>query len=228
MDGKLKNRISKAAERSGRTFSDIKIIGASKFQAIENLKNFKNEIYAFAENYVQEFEEKKELLPDVRWHFIGPLQTNKIRKIIGQIELIHSVGRVEEAREISKRAKEKNVIQKILIEVNLAKENSKHGISADGLAEFLKEVQELEHVHVTGLMAMPPLSDDPENSRKYFKLLKSLAEKFNLPELSMGTSNDFEVAIEEGATMIRLGEILFGPRVPGIVRPTGGQSKERK
>ncbi len=213
MDGKLRSRIASAAEKSGRKASEIKIIGASKLQTIENLKKFTDKVYAFAENYVQEFEKKKILLPNVRWHFIGPLQTNKIKKIVGEVELIHSVGRIEEAKEISKRAAEKNITQRILVEVNVADESSKHGVSFDKLEKFVNEIKMLPAIKVTGLMSMPPLSGDASESRTYFKKLKDAAKKLQLSELSMGTSNDFEIAIEEGATMIRIGEILFGPRL---------------
>lgn len=211
MDGKfLEENLNKILKKIG---PKVKIIGASKFQPVEKIKFLNGKgVYAFAENYVQEFLKKKEQLTNVNWHFIGPLQSNKIKNIVGEVELIQSVGRLKEAEEISKRAIEKSVSQQILLEINIASEDSKHGFAINEIEDIFKKILVLKNLKVIGLMCMPPLFDDPNEARPYFKKLKTLASDLGVNELSMGTSQDFEIAVEEGATMIRLGEILFGAR----------------
>lgn len=197
-----------------------KIVAVSKLQSVEKIKSLYNQGQKiFAENYVQEalpkIEELKNL--EIEWHFIGTLQTNKAKMVVGNFDLIHSVDSLKLARQISKIAMEKNLRQKILLQVNLANEESKSGFSEKELLEVVTEISKLPGVHCIGLMTMPPLFDNPEDARPYFQRLKQLlielAESFpDLAELSMGTSSDYQVAAQEGATLVRLGTILFGER----------------
>lgn len=212
MDGKfLEKNLKEILKRIGN--SRVKIIGASKHQSAEKIQFLSDKIFAFAENYVQEFLMKKKYVTNINWHFIGPLQTNKIKNIVGEVDLIQSVGRLKEAEEISKHANKKSIIQKILLEVNIASEKSKLGFLPSEIESNILKISELKNIKTIGLMCMPPLFKDPNETRPYFKKLKSMADFLKLNELSMGTSQDFEVAVQEGATMVRLGEILFGDRV---------------
>jgi pyridoxal phosphate enzyme (YggS family) len=198
-----------------RNESDVLLLAVSKKQSVEKIKLMMDlGQKAFGENYVQEFLEKKELLKNknIEWHLIGPLQSNKVSKILGEVSLIHSVDSLKLAKIISEKAKEKNLIQDILLQINVSNEASKSGMDINQSDALFAEASALPHLRIRGLMTMPPFSDNPESSRKYFRYLKNLSEKYNLKELSMGTTQDFEVAIQEGATIIRVGEALFGPR----------------
>ena len=215
--------VKTAAEKSGRNFSDITILAASKTRTLEEiLKAYNGGIKVFGENYVQEFLLKYERLnqnKDIGWHIIGRLQKNKVKYIIGNVGLIHSVGDIELAKVIEKYSLAKNTAANILIEVNLAGEKTKNGISIDYLHNLIIEINKLGRLNLKGLMAMPPQATD---NGKYFKLLKELLLDINikgiykeeLSVLSMGTSDDFETAIEEGATIIRLGTAILGNRPP--------------
>lgn len=192
-----------------------KLIAVSKLQSAAKIRALAMQgQLAFGENYVQEAIEKIETLRDltIEWHFIGHLQKNKVKQVVGNFAYIHSVDSVELAEKISQQAGKLNLRQKILLEVNIANEASKAGFKPQNLeASFLKIVQ-LPHLQVCGLMTMPPLLNDNETTRGYFHQLKKLADKVQLPELSMGTSADYQTALKEGATMIRLGTVLFGER----------------
>lgn len=195
----------------------IKIIAVSKLQPIEKMNQLMNEgHFIFGENYVQEAVDKIDRLNDkkIEWHFIGSLQKNKVKFVVGKFAYIHSVDSLSLLQKIQQIASEKNQVQKILLQINVANELSKGGFSPTELPAILKEIQNFSHIDVVGLMTMPPLTQNPEEVRPYFRELKSLGEKyFSKPiEYSMGTSHDFEVAVSEGATMIRLGTILFGDR----------------
>jgi pyridoxal phosphate enzyme (YggS family) len=170
------------------------------------------------ENRAQELKEKAIALPTgPRWHFIGHLQTNKARQVVGLAHLVHSVDRFGLAEEISRRARAGNLTQDVLIEVNISGEATKHGVEPASAVALAVEVAALDNLRVRGLMTMAPFTDDPERSRPYFSDLRSVGERVaadvdGATELSMGMTRDFEVAIEEGATLVRVGEAIFGPR----------------
>jgi hypothetical protein len=193
-----------------------KLIAVSKLQSEDKIRAlYQKGQRAFAENYVQEALSKKmnlQDLCDLEWHFIGSLQKNKVKFVVGEFDLIHSVDSYELAQKIDQLAQQKKIQQKFLLQMNISNEPTKGGLLADELPAVIEKLKELDHLELKGLMTMPPLFDDPEKSRIYFKMLREMASRFKLPELSMGTSHDFQVALEEGATMIRLGEVLFGER----------------
>lgn len=219
----INEKVKTAAVKSGRDFSDITILAASKTRSPgEILEAFNCGIKVFGENYVQEFLSKFELLAgykDLRWHIIGHLQKNKVKYITGKVDLIHSVDSVPLAKAVENRGVSQNIVTDILIEVNLAREKTKNGATIDETYNLVKEINKFQGLRLKGLMAMPPLE---KNNRKYFKSLRELLKDINdkgiykekLSTLSMGTSGDFEAAIEEGATIIRLGTVIFGSRPP--------------
>lgn len=197
-----------------------KIIAVSKLQPVEKMRA----LYAqgqrdFAENYVQEALPKMAELStlDLQWHFIGRLQRNKAKFVVGHFHLIHSVDSLQLAQEIHKHASEKGLRQRVLLQVNLAKEETKGGFDREQLHKDLPALRALSGLEIAGLMTMPPLFDNAEQTRPYFHELKNLRDELqkNLSccqELSMGTSADYQVAASEGATLVRLGTILFGER----------------
>lgn len=202
-----------------------KILAVSKLQPIEKILNLYNLGHrAFGENYVQEALDKQEqlkALPDLEWHLIGHLQKNKAKHVVGKFELIHSVDSLELAQVLSRQCENKNVEQKILIQVNLAHEESKSGFDKETVTAQWQELCQLPHLHIEGLMTMPPLTETGEEVRPYFQELKNLQQELGnktdlsihpMTTLSMGTSHDYKVAIQEGATLVRLGTILFGAR----------------
>ncbi len=218
----INEEIKKCCDKVKRDPAEVKLIAVSKFKPVEVIEDaYKLGHRNFGENRVQELVDKVPALPhDIKWHLIGTLQRNKVKYIVDSVELIHSVHSLALAREISKQAKKKNVDVNILLQVNIAEEESKHGFQEDQLLPELKEIASLEGIKVKGLMTMAPIADDPEKVRPVFRGLRLLAEKikeFNYPnvdmkELSMGMSDDFKVAIEEGATYVRIGSRIFGPR----------------
>lgn len=218
----INEEIKKCCDKVKRDPAEVKLIAVSKFKPVEVIEDaYKLGHRNFGENRVQELVDKVPALPhDIKWHLIGTLQRNKVKYIVDSVELIHSVHSLALAREISKQAKKKNVDVNILLQVNIAEEESKHGFQEDQLLSELKEIASLEGIKVKGLMTMAPIADDPEKVRPVFRGLRLLAEKikeFNYPnvdmkELSMGMSDDFKVAIEEGATYVRIGSRIFGPR----------------
>ncbi len=208
-----------------QTCAPAKVLAVSKLQTEEKIRLLYTEGQRdFGENYVQEALEKIEHLnncTDIAWHFIGHLQKNKAKFVVGKFALIHSVDSLELAQALSKQCQSKNVQQKILLQVNLAKEESKSGFDEETLQSQWEEIQHLPGLIICGLMTMPPLTETGEEVRPYFKDLRRLQEKLRtsvdpmihpMNELSMGTSHDFKVAVEEGATIVRLGTILFGER----------------
>ncbi len=210
-------RIEKAKERAGRR-DEVLLLGATKtVPPSKILKFYECGLKLFGENRVQEFLKKYEELKDLKieWHFIGRLQSNKVKYLVGKVSLIHSLDRESLLKELQKRAKEP---WNTLIEVNLAKEETKGGIFEEEVKIFFEKVLNYDKVKVLGLMTIPPYSPNPQDSRKYFKRLRELKEaleeefKVRLPHLSMGMSSDFEVAVEEGATIVRIGTLLFGER----------------
>ena len=192
-----------------------KILAVSKLQPIDKIQKLYAEGQTdFGENYVQEALGKIEQLKDLKihWHLIGPIQSNKIKYLKDHFEYIHSVDSLKTAQTISNQAAKINHIQKIFIQVNISNETSKSGFSVEELQKNWDEISQMKNVKVVGLMTMPPLQNEPEQNRPIFQALKKLAGQLQLPELSMGTSHDYETALEEGATWVRLGTVLFGER----------------
>jgi pyridoxal phosphate enzyme (YggS family) len=217
-------RISHAAMRAGRNPEDVKLIAATKTVSVERIITAIDAgLRVFGENRVQEAQ-KKILSEELRaagvrvdWHLIGHLQGNKVKYAIQLFDLIHSVDSEELAREIDRNAEKIGKVQDVLVEVKLSREETKHGVPRTGLSGLLTSMRGLKHLNLLGLMTIPPFFDDPDQARPYFRELRELregmtAEGFDLPELSMGMSGDFEAAIEEGATMVRVGTAIFGER----------------
>lgn len=216
-------RIEAAATRSGRDVSDVRLVAVTKsFPADVAAAAFRAGAHDLGENRAQELREKAIAVPEpVRWHFIGHLQTNKTRHVVGLAVLIHSVDRFGLAEEVARRARSRNESQDVLIEVNVSGEPTKHGVEPARALRLAEKVAALDGVRVRGLMTMAPFGEDPEGSRPYFSDLRELAERVrevvtDATELSMGMTRDFEVAIEEGATLVRVGEAIFGPRQPPV------------
>lgn len=228
----VRSRVRAACERSGRNPDDVTVIAVSK------LKPFSDILAAcdagavhFGENYVQELtrkiaeNESLEASKPIQWHMIGHLQKNKVKFLIGRTTLIHSIDSVSLAEQIEKEAAKRDQTIQILLEVNIAREESKWGFDPDHLTQAAREIAAFPHVRVLGLMTSAPITENPETNRVYFRSLNRLAQElssanllstddceFRRPVLSMGMTGDFEVAVEEGATMIRVGTAVFGKR----------------
>ena len=208
--------ISNACTRVGRKREDVALIAVTKTHPIEVIKEaYDLGIRDFGENKVQELLKKKDLLPlDIRWHLIGHLQSNKAKYIASFIHCVHSIDSIEIAKELSKRAEQHLRVIDVLLEINVAGEATKEGIAVSETESLLHLIfEEATSLHVRGLMTVAPFEDDPEAVRPYFIELRKLRDQLRLKELSMGMTNDFEVAIEEGATMVRIGSALFGERL---------------
>ncbi len=217
----VRDKIADAAQKSGRKPEDINLVAVGKEQPLEKLKLVRDlGVYALAESRAQELMDKQEKWSEeVDWHFVGHLQRNKVKYLarMENCKLIHSLDSLRLAKEINKRAAKNNRIMSVLIQVNVARDENKFGFMPEELISFLQEAENLENISMEGLMTLVPYYEDSEKARPYFqKLVQLQAEAenkgFDLPELSMGMTNDFEVAIEEGATMIRLGRGIFGSR----------------
>ena len=216
------DRIAAVAKRAGRDPSSVRLVTVTKTVRPERIREaVAAGATILGENRVQEAREKIEVLgPIADWHLIGRLQTNKAKYAVKLFDLIHSVDTIELARELDKQAAKSGKVQDVLVEVSIAGEASKAGMAIRGTPALVREVAMLRQVRVRGLMTMPPYSEDPEASRPFFSVLRELSEaiaKENIPgvsmeELSMGMSGDFEVAIEEGATLVRVGTAIFGER----------------
>lgn len=216
----IQQRMQAACTRSGRNAESATLLAVSKTKPAEIIEEAVHcgQIF-FGENKVQEAKAKIPLSPGrARWHFIGHLQSNKARDAVALFEMIHSVDSLELAHEISKRCGQASKEMPILLEVNVAGESSKFGYQPERLLRELKELNSLPRIQVQGLMTIPPFATDPEKSRPHFQRLRDLKAQCEellgspLPHLSMGMSGDFEIAIEEGSTMVRIGTALFGPR----------------
>ena len=206
----VRARIDAAAKRAGRDPKTIELVAVSKTRPVGDIREaMAAGQQAFGENYAQELRDKARELSGVKWHYIGPLQRNKVKYVVGTAVLIHAVESLDIAQEIDKRAR---TPQDILIEVNVAREPQKHGVAPDALPTLLAELRKLPNLRVRGLMTMAPLDDNPEASRPHFRALRELAQEQGLPELSMGMTQDLEVAVEEGATLVRVGTAIFGER----------------
>jgi len=219
-------RIAEAAERAGRPPAAVRLVAATKSVPIESVRAaVQAGVRILGENRLQEALTKIEALgtPEgVAWHFIGRLQRRKVKTVVGMFQMIHSVDGLELAQEIDRRAATAGIRQPVLIEVNIGEEATKTGFSAPALLEVAHALDGLPHLDVQGLMAVPPPSKHPEHTRGYFRQVRELAgsieakgfSRIRMKELSMGMSGDFEIAIEEGATLVRVGTALFGPRPP--------------
>lgn len=200
----------------------VKLLAVSKTKPISDiLEAYDAGIRDFGENKVQELCDKIEQMPsDIKWHMIGHLQRNKVKYIVGKVELIHSVDSYRLAEEINIQAKKKNIVVPILVEVNIAHEESKFGISEEDAIQLVEEIAELENVKICGLMTIAPYVENAEDNRLYFRKIKQLSvdirnkniDNVSMKILSMGMTGDYEVAIEEGATMVRVGTGIFGAR----------------
>ncbi|MFN8789856.1 MAG: YggS family pyridoxal phosphate-dependent enzyme [Bdellovibrionales bacterium] len=208
----FRDEITRVCEKAGRDPRSVRLVAVSKLQPLSKIHEAHREGQLdFGENYVQEALEKMAALqmPDVRWHLIGPVQSNKINKILKRFYLIHSVDSLKTAEEINKRAQREGHVQPVLLQLNLAQEATKSGQSESDLRQNWNRYRELKNLEIQGLMTMPPLEGP---STKYFQQLRDLAQEFGLRELSMGTSSDWKEAIACGATMIRIGTAVFGER----------------
>jgi len=208
----VQGRIEGAARKAGRDPGGVKLICVTKAAEIDQLREIVNAgIIEIGENRVKDALSKKELLDShvLTWHMIGHLQSKKAKDAVGLFSVIHSVDTLKLAQVLDKEAGKIGKVQDIFIEVNVSGEESKFGIRPKGLDGFLEEAGHLKHIKVLGLMTMPPFSEDPEDSRPFFRKLKELARRHSLNGLSMGMTQDFEVAVEEGATMVRVGSAIF-------------------
>jgi len=217
----VKDRIQVACKRANRDSRDIILIGVSKTHPIEKLIEANEAgIEVFGESKAQELMEKFEQLQGVKWHFIGHLQKNKVKYIIDKVELIHSLDDIELAQEIDKRAKNIDKVMDVLIQINIGKEESKYGIYKQDIWDFCNSLKDFENIKVKGLMCIPPADANIDETRKYFREMKQIYDdvkkleynNFDIMYLSMGMSDDFEVAIEEGANIVRVGTGIFGER----------------
>lgn len=215
-------KISEACKRVGRNVDDVTLIAVSKTKPVSDIEEaYETSIRDYGENKVQELTDKYPVLPkDIKWHLIGHLQTNKVKYIVDKVYMIHSVDSYKLALQIEKEAVKKGVEVNILIQVNVANEDTKFGLEYGSVIEEIKQISTLEHVHIKGLMTIAPFTDNPEDNRIYFRKLKILSDNIsalNIPnvemkELSMGMTGDYEVAVEEGATLVRVGTGIFGNR----------------
>lgn len=220
--GKISKRIKAAAERSGRQEETIKIIAVTKTIPPISIREVMDlGISSFGENRVQELVAKFDEIPSpVQWHLIGHLQRNKVKYIVDKIALIHSLDRISLAKEIDKRAARIQRQIPVLIQVNIAEEKSKFGLQKEEVIPFIQEIKDYPHLEIQGLMTMAPLVQDPEEVRPVFRSMRELRDEINalslsgvrMKYLSMGMTNDFEIAIEEGANMVRIGSGIFGER----------------
>ena len=216
---KVREKIEKAARKIGRDPNEIKLVAVSKTVETARIKEaIEAGISILGENYVQEAQKKiEEIGRSVSWHFIGHLQSNKAKYAIRLFDMIHSVDSLPLAEELNRRAEQANQVIKVMAEVNLSKEATKFGTDEEMVLNLAKRIQNLTHLSLEGLMTMPPYFDSPELSRPYYIALRELKERMVkegvlMEDLSMGMSNDFEIAIEEGATYVRVGTAIFGPR----------------
>ena len=221
IDG-VEERIGEACRRSGRSRDEVRLVAVSKkFPLAVILEASRLGLQDFGENYAQELRDKHRDAGNgaggtLRWHFIGALQRNKVKYVVGRADLVHAVDNIALVAELDKRAAAAGTRVRALVEIN-GGEESKNGICADDLREFLESASRFRNVSLKGLMIMPPYFEDPEMSRPWFSGLREMRDQIagefpGVRELSMGMSNDFEVAIEEGATILRVGSALFGPR----------------
>jgi pyridoxal phosphate enzyme (YggS family) len=214
---RVRERIARAAERAGRRADDVLLIGVSKTVDVDRIRaGVEAGLQALGENRVQEAKAKIAALGrPVPWHLIGHLQTNKVRDALELFDVIHSLDRLDLARELDRRGRARGRPVQALVQVNVGGEASKGGFEPGEVAAALEAIGPLSGIHVRGLMTIPPAVERAEEARAWFRALAGLAKAAGLRELSMGMSADFEVAVEEGATMVRVGTAIFGPRPQG-------------
>jgi len=220
----VQRRIDRAVDRREYGDGDVELIAVSKTHPVEAIETlYDSGIRSFGASYVQEWEGKIDELPDdIRWHFVGRLQSNKARRVADRVAMVHSIDRKSVTKKLAKRCEEP---MDVLLQINLAGQDSKGGVASEEVEELMDLVADYPTLRVRGLMGLPPYVDDPEENRAHFRLLRETLHRLQdyvesnyperregLDELSMGMTNDFEVAIDEGATMIRLGTALFGKR----------------
>mgnify|MGYP004715494929 CR=1 FL=1 len=218
----VEDRISQACARSGRNREEVTLIAVSKTKPVEMMEEaMQCGIRVFGENKVQEILKKEPELPkEIDWHLIGHLQRNKVRQIAGKVAMIHSVDSLRLAEQIQKEYEKQQLTARILIEVNVAREESKFGLMPEETEDVIREIAKMPNIEVSGLMTIAPFVDDPEDNRIHFRNLRKLLVDINaknidnvsMRELSMGMTGDYEVAIEEGATFVRVGTGIFGSR----------------
>ena len=219
----VENNVAEACKRAGRSREEVTLIAVSKTKPVEMLEEIYGEgVRDFGENKVQEMCGKMDVLPaDIKWHMIGHLQRNKVKYMIDRVSLIHSVDTYRLAEEINIQAKKRGIIVPILVEVNIAGEESKFGTSAEDAILLVEDISKLENVRIEGLMTIAPYVENAEDNRPYFRKIKQLSvditnkniDNVSMKILSMGMTGDYEVAIEEGSTMVRVGTGIFGERV---------------
>ncbi len=220
----INTRIAAAAARAGRDPLEIQLVGVTKTVPAERIyAAIDAGLRVFGENYIQEAMAKIDAISNHRlaWHFIGHLQTNKSKYAVRYFDLIHSVDSAKLAREISKQAKKYQKVQPVLVQINIGEEATKSGVTADNALKLVHEISALENLSVQGLMTLPPFFNAPEKVRPYFRALRNIRDQIrdtaipgvSMTHLSMGMTGDFEVAIEEGATMVRIGTAIFGDRL---------------
>ena len=215
--------IQKACERAGRSRDEVTLIAVSKTKPVSDIYEvMETGIKDYGENKVQELCDKIETISEpLNWHMIGHLQRNKVKYIVDKVRMIHSVDSLRLAQQISSEAVKKGVDVDILIEVNVAEEASKFGLSTEAVIQLAEDISKLPAVHIRGLMTVAPFTENPEDNRPYFRNLRQLAvdiarkniDNVTMNELSMGMTGDYEDAIEEGATMVRVGTGIFGTRI---------------
>jgi PLP dependent protein len=204
---RVRERVAAACARAGRSEGSVTLIAVSKTKPLEMLREaMAAGQRSFGENYAQEFRDKYEVEPGLDWHFIGALQTNKVKYVAGKAALVHTCDRLSLAQELSKRAP---ALQRVLLEINIGREQQKAGVLPEAAAALLAQVRALPKLRCDGLMCIPPAEGDP---RVHFRALRELGGRLGLRELSMGMSADYEAAIEEGATIVRVGTAIFGER----------------
>lgn len=218
----VEERVKAACDRAGRSYGSVTLVAVSKTKPVRLVEQaYEYGIRQFGENKAQEMKEKYDMLPkNIEWHFIGHLQTNKIKYVLGRATLIHSVDSLHLAEAIEAECVKKGLEADVLVEVNVAQEETKSGIKTEEAEGLVKDIARLPHVHVKGLMTIAPFVENAENNRMIFRTLKELSvdiagkniDNVSMNILSMGMTNDYEVAIEEGATHIRVGTAIFGER----------------
>ena len=218
----VEENIKKACEKVGRDVNEVTLIAVSKtkpYTAIEEA--LPTGVRDYGENKVQELCDKYEILPkDIKWHMIGHLQRNKVKYLVGKANLIHSVDSIRLAEQIEKEYAKTDEIANILIEVNMAQEESKFGITSEETEQLVREIAKFPHIRIKGLMTIAPYTDNPESNRVYFRNMKKLSvdienkniDNVSMSVLSMGMTGDYQVAVEEGATLVRVGTGIFGER----------------
>lgn len=218
----VEKNIREACKKAGRDRSEVTLIAVSKTKPVSDIREaMACGITVFGENKVQEIRDKTaEIKEPLSWHMIGHLQANKVKYLPGVACMIHSVDNIKLAQEIEKQAAKHDLVMDVLVEVNMAHEDTKFGLSPEEAIPFVKEISTLEHLNIRGLMTIAPYTDDPESNRGYFKGLRQLKDDINalgiprvkMDTLSMGMTGDYQVAIEEGATFVRVGTGIFGER----------------